>query len=59
MSQARALYRLQKLDLDIDMRRSRTHEITAALEQDQTLREAQAQVADLENTLRPQGARLI
>lgn len=57
MSQTRALYRLQKLDLDIDSRRSRAHEIAAALEQDQTLREVQAQVADLENTLRPQETR--
>jgi predicted nucleic acid-binding Zn-ribbon protein len=54
MSQTRALYRLQTLDSEIDLRRSRVRELTAALAQDERLRQAQAQAANLENTLRPQ-----
>jgi predicted nucleic acid-binding Zn-ribbon protein len=57
MSQTRALYRLQKLDLEIDMRRGRMREINAALEQDQAVRQTQAQVAELENVLRHQETR--
>jgi predicted nucleic acid-binding Zn-ribbon protein len=54
MSQTRALYRLQKLDLEIDMQRARVREINAALEPDQTLRQVQVQAAELENVLRHQ-----
>ena len=54
MSQTKALYRLQKLDLDIDTRRNRVSAITAALEQDSALRQAQAEVSALEEALRPQ-----
>jgi predicted nucleic acid-binding Zn-ribbon protein len=54
MSQTRALYRLQKLDLEIDTRRNRVREVAAALEHDDALHQAQAQAADLENALRPQ-----
>ena len=54
MSQTKALYRLQKLDLDIDTRRNRVSAITAALEQDSALRQAQAEVTALQEALRPQ-----
>ena len=57
MSQTRALYRLQTLDSEIDLRRSRVHELTAALAQDERLRQAQAHTAKLENSLRPQESR--
>ena len=57
MSQTRALYRLQKLDLDLESRRSRVREVTAALEDDRALQTAQAEVAALEGQLRPQEAR--
>lgn len=57
MSQTRALYRLQKLDLDLESRRSHAREVTAALEDDRALQAAQAEVAALEGQLRPQEAR--
>ncbi len=58
MSQPKALFRLQKLDLEIDTRRSRLREIAAELEQDQALRAAQADVAAIEEELRPQQTRI-
>lgn len=57
MSQTRALYRLQKLDLDLESRRGRAREVTAALEDDRALQAAQDDVAALEGQLRPQEAR--
>ncbi len=57
MSQIRALYRLQKIDLEIDQRRRRIQEISALLEQDEALRAAQAQVTALQETLRPKETR--
>jgi predicted nucleic acid-binding Zn-ribbon protein len=57
MSQTRALYRLQTLDSEIDLRRSRVRELNAALAQDEALRQAQAQTANLENRLHPQESR--
>lgn len=57
MSQNKILYRLQKLDLDIDVSTRRVREITAALEQDSALRQAQAAVTSLQEALRPQEAR--
>ncbi len=57
MSQTRALYRLQTLDSEIDLLRTHVREITDALSQDEALRQAQAQTADLENTLRPHETR--
>ena len=56
MSIVRDLYRLQRIDLELDARRSRAREITALLEQDSVLREAEAQVASLQSALRPQEA---
>ena len=57
MSQIRALYRLQKIDLEIDQRRRRIKEITALLEQDEALRAAQSRVSALQETLRPKETR--
>lgn len=57
MSQAKALYRLQKLDLELDARRARVSQIAATLEQDSVLRQAQAEVDHLRETLRPQESR--
>jgi predicted nucleic acid-binding Zn-ribbon protein len=57
MSQSRTLHRLQKLDLDIDAGMRRVRELTAALEQDRALRQVQAEVAALQETLRPQQTR--
>ena len=57
MSQIRALYRLQRIDLEIDQHRQRVGEITALLEQDEVLRAAQSQVATLQETLRPKETR--
>ena len=53
MSQPKTLRRLQKLDLDIDARRKRIREIAAQLEQDTTLRNAQAAVKAIQDKLRP------
>lgn len=53
MSQPHALYRLQRLDLAIDARRKRAHEIIALLDQDSELRDAQNAVADLQSQLHP------
>lgn len=57
MSQNKMLYRLQKLDLDIDTSTRRVRDITAALEQDSALRQAEAEVTSLQEVLRPQEAR--
>ena len=57
MSQFRALYRLQKIDLEIDQRRRRIEAITALLEQDEALRTAKAQVTALQEALRPKETR--
>jgi predicted nucleic acid-binding Zn-ribbon protein len=57
MSQSRTLHRLQKLDLDIDAGVRRVHELTAALEQDRVLRQVQAEVTALQESLRPQQTR--
>lgn len=59
MSQSKALYRLQKLDLDLDAKRSRAREIETLLAQDSALRDAQAAVNTLQENLRPAEARLI
>jgi len=53
MSQSKTLYRLQQLDLDLDTRRSRIREITAVLEQDTELRQAQQAVDAIQKKLRP------
>jgi predicted nucleic acid-binding Zn-ribbon protein len=58
MSQTKALYRLQQLDLGIDTHRSRAREITAALEDDGTLREAQSAVEALQHDLRSEETRV-
>lgn len=52
MSQAKILYRFQKLDLELDARRYRVSQITATLEQDSTIRQAQAEVDALQEALR-------
>lgn len=57
MSQAFALYRLQKVDSEIDMRRQRAAAIAKQLEQDSALREAIAAVETIEAELRPRQAR--
>jgi len=56
MSQAKVLYRLQKIDLAIETRRNRLREITTALEQDELLRKARAESTGLQAALRPQEA---
>jgi predicted nucleic acid-binding Zn-ribbon protein len=53
MGQNKALYRLQKLDLDIDASVRRIRDITAALEHDSVLRQAEAEVTALQEALRP------
>jgi len=57
MSQAKALYRLQKLDLDLDTRRARVSQITTTLEQDRVLQQAQAEVDGQRDLLRPKESR--
>jgi len=57
MGQTRALYRLQKLDLELESRRARVREITAALEDDRARQQARADVNALEEQLRPQETR--
>ncbi len=57
MSQGKALYRLQKLDLELDTRRVRVSQITATLEQDTVLQQARAGVDQLREALRPKEAR--
>lgn len=57
MSQQKVLYRLQRIDLDLDKRRARLREITAALEQDSVLRQAQTDVDTFHAALAPQQAR--
>lgn len=54
MNQTRALYQLQQIDLQLDKRRRRLRDVTAALEQDTVLRQAQADVAAVQAALRPQ-----
>jgi predicted nucleic acid-binding Zn-ribbon protein len=56
MIQNKILYRLQKLDLDIDASARRVRDITAALERDSALRQAEAEVTSLQEALRPQEA---
>jgi hypothetical protein len=58
MNQGRALYQLQQIDLQLDKRRRRLREITAALEQDVVLRQARADVSTLQDELRPQETRV-
>lgn len=53
MSQSKALYRLQKIDLDLDARYRRIEEINGVLEQDQELRQAQLAVNEVREKLRP------
>jgi predicted nucleic acid-binding Zn-ribbon protein len=48
MSQTRALYRLQKLDLELESRRARAREVTAALEDDGVPQETRAADLSLE-----------
>ncbi len=57
MSQTRTLYRLQKLDLELESRRARVREVTAALEDNRACQEARVQVTALEDRLRPQETR--
>jgi predicted nucleic acid-binding Zn-ribbon protein len=57
MNQARALFQLQQIDLNLDKRRRRLREITAALEQDVVLRQARDAVTTVQETLRPQETR--
>jgi len=59
MSPINPMYRLQKLDSEADRCRVRIREINAALESNEALREAQAQVAALQQTLRPQETRAV
>ncbi len=56
MSQIKALYRLQKIDLELDAQRRRVREINAVLEQDGGLGEARAEVAALQDSLHKQEA---
>ena len=58
MSQAQALYRLQKLDLDLDSRRARARKLIAALDQDGVVGQARAAVRALEDRLTPQETQL-
>lgn len=58
MNQLQALYRLQRIDSDMDVRRKRIREINAELEEDTVLRDAQNVVEELENQLRPNETRL-
>ena len=53
MSQTKAIYRLQQLDLAVQAQRARAHEIKDLIEQDSILRQAQASVDELESALRP------
>lgn len=53
MSQPLALYRLQRIDTEMDARRQRVREIAAVLEGNSALNEAQAEVAALDDQLRP------
>lgn len=57
MGQTRALYRLQKLDLELESRRARVREISAELEDDRARQQARAEVTALEDRLRPQETR--
>jgi len=53
MRQSAALYRLQKVDHELDRRRARVQAITDLLAQDDALRQAEAAVASAETSLRP------
>lgn len=57
MSQTKALFRLQQLDLAVQARRARAHEIKALIEEDSLLQQAQATVDDLQAALRPKETR--
>ncbi len=57
MSQTKALFRLQQLDLAVQAKRNRALEIKAIIEEDSVLRQAQANVDDLEAALRPKETR--
>ena len=57
MSQTRVMYRLQKIDLELDAQRRRMREINAALEQDGGLGQARAEVATLQDALHKQETR--
>jgi uncharacterized protein len=57
MSQIKALYRLQKIDLELDAQRRRVREINSVLEQDGGLSEARAAAAALQDSLHKQEAR--
>jgi uncharacterized protein len=58
MSQPKALYRLQKIDHELDSHRQRLRAVAAALKDDSALQQARADVAALENKLRPKEARV-
>lgn len=58
MSQLKMLFRLQKLDLEIETRRSRLREITAALQEDTRLRQVRAKVSAIQDQLRSQETNL-
>ncbi len=58
MSQTKALFRLQTLDLELEAQRKRLRAIKERLEHDEALRQAQADVAALEETLHPQEAKI-
>ncbi|NDJ79266.1 MAG: hypothetical protein GYB65_23695 [Chloroflexi bacterium] len=57
MSQPRALYRLQKIDLDLDTRRKRVRVIKEEVEGNTELNQARVAVTQLEEALGPQQAR--
>jgi len=57
MSQIKALYRLQKIDLDLDAQRRRMREINAVLERNGGLGDVRAEVAALQDALHKQEAR--
>lgn len=58
MNQLHALYRLQRIDSDMDVRRKRIRAINAELEGNTALQDAQTGVEDIESQLRPQETRL-
>ena len=57
MSQIKALYRLQKIDLELDAQRRRMREINAVLEGNGGLGDVRAEVAALQDALHKQEAR--
>ncbi len=58
MNQSAALYRLQKVDHELDTRRARVQAITEQLGQNDAVRQAEAAVASAEHSLRPLQTRL-